>query len=193
MRAEQIAFALEKIAPTASDRDECRRHIEEVLDIVESAGRAAAHAKNTKTRMRHYSAQLKRFLKVSREHAAAGGALAMSLSMVERAVALDAAWSARWSQPSRSLKQECAVAMAYEVLTCYNPEAIVMTPGSTWDQLAVIFNGETRVRSLYRQMQNFAERYPAAKAYRRRVREPRKRGGEDPLLQQLRRAHARHG
>ena len=91
-REEQTTAALNLLNPPLVEREQCRLHVEHLLDIVGAAGKAAYHARATKRRRRDYGAALQRFYRASRNHVAAGGVLPIPLSTIERAVAFDAAW-----------------------------------------------------------------------------------------------------
>jgi hypothetical protein len=183
-REKQITTALKLLNPTLTEREQCRLHIEEVLNVVEAAGKAADHARATKERMHRYSAALRYLHQASSRHVATGGALAVPLSTIAAAVASDAAWSAHWSPPSRWVKEETATALSYELLTSWNPGVISQSAGAAWDRLAGVLCGKRG--SLYRHLRNFAARTPNVDHYRRRVRERRLVIGEDKLLQRLR-------
>ena len=126
-RTEQIDKALALLAPPLREREDCRKHVAQVLDVMKGVDRAARHAKVTKKTMRAYSAALRRLQAASKAHVAAGGSLALSLERVDRAVAFDVEWSARWRPPSRWLKHEQAVARAHELLTGWNQHDIVVS------------------------------------------------------------------
>jgi hypothetical protein len=155
-RAGQIIAALELLGPPPPRRrEDRRRHVEHVVDEMESVRRAAEHAKVTRKRMRTYSAALRKFQAASRAHAAAGGSLALSQRRVDRAVALDEEWSAHWHPPSPWLEHKTAVEWAYKLLGRWNPHDIVVSRVGTWHKLSAVLFGNRRA-NLYRHLRAFA-------------------------------------
>jgi hypothetical protein len=152
-REQQVDEALNLLDP--AERDVCRAHIEEALDIIAAVIRADEHAKVTKTSIHAYSAALQRFLLASKKHRDAGGALAISHERIERAVDLDTDWSAHWGPYPRRTGQ-VAVTLANEILVRWKPDAISVYQDGAWNRLAALLCGDPG-RNLYRQIQAFAK------------------------------------
>ncbi len=155
-RDQQMRKALELLAPSKRDLAECRAYIETVLNAMEAAARAAEHAKVTRKSMRAYSATLQRMQAVSHKHHVAGGALAIPHDQIERAAHFDKEWSAHWHPPPDTLKEQFAVALAYELLSVWNPGVISINRDGTWHELAALLYGDEQ-RNLYRQLRAFNE------------------------------------
>jgi hypothetical protein len=184
-RAEQVNAALAIIDPPAEELDSCREHVERLLDIVEGAGRAAQHAGVTKKEMAAKRAALKRLLQVG-----SGSHVAMALSPShKRQIACQIDWLDHWSPPSPSVKKEYAVAMAYELLSRWSPDAITVSATGKWNALAATLIGGLGV-NLYRQLRKFERdrrrnRSNQGSPLRAGTTDP---GSEDdPLLRRLRR------
>jgi hypothetical protein len=154
-RAQQVREALDLLDSPASERDTCRAHIKEVLDIIESVIRADENAKITRTAMLAYSDALRRMLAASKKHRDAGGALAIPHEVIERAVDFDKDWSANWGPYPRRTGQ-VAVTLARELLVRWKPAAISVYTDGAWNKLAALLCGEPG-RNLYRQIQAFAK------------------------------------
>ena len=154
-RKQQVSAALDQLAPK-HHRAECKAEIERALDMVEAAGRAVEHAKITRKSMRTYSLALRRMALASKAHAAAGGALALPRHVIENAVLLDRTWSAHWSPPSRSLKKQTAIKLAYELLSHWSSQPITTSRNRAWHELAGILLGD-RKANLFRQLRAVAE------------------------------------
>ena len=154
-RAEQIKAALTIINPATHERRSCREHLEWSLNVVDGAGRAAQHAGITQKEMRAKRAVLKRLQKVS-----SGAHVALALSPgFNNAITSEIRWLDHWSPPSPWVKQEYAVAMAYDLLSSWNPAAITVSATGKWNSLAAALIGDLDV-NLYRQIRKF-DRDPA--------------------------------
>lgn len=150
----QIDLALELLAPPQHQLAECRAHIKEVLDVMAAVAQADEHAGITKRARRQYSAALERLLETTENYALIGGALTIPLDVIKRAVDSDRKWSTHWTPPSRYGHQKCAVAMAYELLSCWRPDAISKSRHGEWHQLTVILYGNMSA-NLYRHLRTF--------------------------------------
>lgn len=149
-RAEQIKAALTIINPATHERRSCREHVEWSLDVVEGAGRAAHHAGVTKKKMRAKRAALERL-----QHVSSGANVALALSPgFNYAITSEIRWLDHWSPPSPWVKQEYAVAMAYDLLSSWNPAAITVSATGKWNSLAAALIGDPDV-NLYRQVRKF--------------------------------------
>lgn len=146
--------ALRLLAPPQHELDECRAHIEEAFEIMAAATRADKYVGVTKRAKREYSAALKRLLVATRNHVDVGGALAIPLNVIKRAVNLDKKWSAHWTPPPRWGRQKCAVALAHGLLSCWRPDAITKSHQGKWHELAAILYGDVNA-NLYRQLRAF--------------------------------------
>jgi hypothetical protein len=144
-REEQLVAALVLLP----DR---REDIEHALDIMDAATRAVAHARVTKKERRAYSASLRRLAATTRATIDAGGAVALPKSKLDHLIEFDADWSAHWSPPSRWLKQQTAVALAYDLLDGDVPLSRV----SPWHRLAGVLLGDPAA-DLFRQMRAYSE------------------------------------
>ena len=151
---QQVGLVLKLLAPPQHELAECRARIEEAFEIMAAAARADKYVGVTKRAKREYSAALKRLLVETRAYAAVGGALAIPLNVVKRAVDLDRKWSACWTPPPRWERQKYAVALAYELLSCWHPDAITRSRQGEWHQLAAILYGDVSA-NLYRQLRAF--------------------------------------
>jgi hypothetical protein len=123
-RDKQIKAALDLLAPLPDERERCRAHIEEVLDFVVSADRAAEHAV-TKKALSDYRDVLVQFRARSKRAADAGLPLAFRLDAIDRAID----WLDHWSPPPSALKQRHAVALAYELATRWGMKTLVSRKG----------------------------------------------------------------
>jgi hypothetical protein len=150
-RDKQINDALDVLAPPPDERERCRAHIEEVLDLMASADRASEHAV-TKKALSDYRGVLVRFRAGSKRSADAHVPLGFRLDAIDQAIK----WLDHWSPPPSALKQRHAVTLAYELATSWSMETLV-SPKGKWHQLAQILCGD-RDASLYRQVQTFAKR-----------------------------------
>jgi hypothetical protein len=165
-RDKQINDALDVLAPPPDERERCRAHIEEVLDLMASADRASEHAV-TKKALSDYRGVLVRFRAGSKRAADAHVPLGFRLDAIDHAIK----WLDHWSPPPSALKQRHAVALAYELATSWSMETLV-SPKGKWHQLAQILCGD-RDASLYRQVQTFAKRRQV-RSRRTKVRSRRK-------------------
>jgi hypothetical protein len=165
-RDKQINDALNVLAPPPDERERCRAHIEEVLDLMASADRASEHAV-TKKALSNYRGVLVRFRAGSKHSADAHVPLGFRLDAIDHAIK----WLDHWSPPPSALKQRHAVALAYELATSWSME-ILVSPKGKWHQLAQILCGD-RDASLYRQVQTFAKRRQV-RSRRTKVRSRRK-------------------
>jgi hypothetical protein len=165
-RDEQITEALKRLNPPAEERAQCQAHVEELFDLMASAERAAEHVRITRKMLRDQRAALRRMRSASNAYLGAGGAR----GAVERALDFDEEWLTHWSPPSRWLKQQTAVELAYELLSCWNPDGIAVSRESAWHEMATILYGD-RTADLFRQLRNFARQYALVKnsagAYRK--------------------------
>jgi hypothetical protein len=166
-RDKQINDALDVLAPPPDERERCRAHIEEVLELMASADRAAEHAV-TKKALSDYRDLLVRFRKGSKHSADAGVPLAFRLDAIDHAIE----WLDHWSPPPSALKQHHAVALAYELATSWGMKTLVSRKGK-WHQLAQILYGD-RDADLYRQVQTFAKRRQVRSRRKPQVRSHRK-------------------
>ena len=186
-RAEQIKAALTIINPATSERRRCREHVGWSLDVVEGAGRAAQHAGVTKKKMRAKRAVLKRLQKVS-----SGAHVALALSPgFNYAITSEIRWLDHWSPPSPWVKQEYAVAMAYDLLSSWNAAAITVSATGKWNSLAAALIADSDV-NLYRQIRKFdQDRRPYQPNQDTPPPAQMKDAGSkgDPLLKQLRHVH----
>jgi hypothetical protein len=149
-RDKQIEAALDMLVPLQDERERCRAHIEEVLDLMASADRAAEHGV-TKKALSDYRDVLVQFRARSKRSADAGVPLAFRLDAIDHAIK----WLDHWSPPPSALKQRHAVALAYELATRWGMKTLVSRKGK-WHQLAQILYGD-READLYRQVQTFAK------------------------------------
>jgi hypothetical protein len=119
-RDKQINDALDVLAPPPDEREPCRAHIEEVLDLMASADRASEHAV-TKKALSDYRDVLVRFRAGSKRSADAHVPLGFRLDAIDHAIK----WLDHWSPPPSALKQRHAVALAYELATSWSLETLV--------------------------------------------------------------------
>ncbi|HEY6619408.1 MAG TPA: hypothetical protein VIY68_07680 [Steroidobacteraceae bacterium] len=149
-RAEQIKAALTIINPAAHELHRCSEHVEWSLNVVEGAGRAAQHAGITQKEMRAKRAALERL-----QHVSSGTRAAIALPRhFEDAIVFQIDWLDHWSPPSPWVKQEYAVAMAYDLLSSWNPAAITVSATGKWNSLAAALIGDPDV-NLFRQLRKF--------------------------------------
>src|SRR5271170_310410 len=135
-RDKQINDALDVLAPPPDERERCRAHIEEVLELMASADRASEHAV-TKKALSDYRDVLVRFRAGSKRSADAHVPLGFRLDAIDHAIK----WLDHWSPPPSALKQRHAVALAYELATSWSLETLVSRKGK-WHQLAQILCGD---------------------------------------------------
>jgi hypothetical protein len=115
-----------------------------------------SEAKDASVKMRrNYSKALTRFLHASREHARLGGALAVPLDQLERAAEFDQEWNAHWTPPDRYAKHRAAVALAYQLVSRWQPNSVAATSRGLLDKVALLLLNEPGVRTLFRQIRNF--------------------------------------
>jgi hypothetical protein len=157
-RAHQVREALNIIDPPPADRETYRHRIECALDRIGGAERAVEHAKLTNKTRRSYSDALRRMRHATRRQLQAGGPVALSPARIERAVKSDEAWNKGWSPPSRWLKHEFAVALAYDLIS-HKPEAIAVSRNGPWHQLAAVLFGDKDI-NLFRHLRKFSQIRP---------------------------------
>jgi hypothetical protein len=144
--------------PPADELAECRRHIEHALDIMAATMRGveAIKAQRAADRSgRAYYAALERALATSKAYARAGGALAIPIASLERAVKFVAEWRVGFSQalPPGAIAERQATALAYNLLRQWDRPALKTRKGA-WHKLAAILLGD-RDADLFRQLCGF--------------------------------------
>ena len=158
-RSEQIAQALKVLIPPANKLAECRRHIEHALDIMAATmrGVAAIKAQRAADRQsgRAYYAALERVLATSKAYACVGGALAIPIAPLQRAVKFAAKWRVGFSQalPRGAIAERQATALAYNLLRQWDRPALKTRKGA-WHKLAAILLGD-RDADLFRHLCGF--------------------------------------
>jgi hypothetical protein len=153
-RTEQIEEALALLAPSPEERKARRHDVESALDFLEGVNRAVEHAKVTKKSMLRYSDALLRMQAASKAHTAAGGSLALRQDQIDRAVAVDKAWSVPWQPPSPWLNHKESEGLAHQLLSCRDG-AIAVSRDGTWHRLSTVLFGDRQI-NLYRHLRAFA-------------------------------------
>lgn len=149
-----VAEMLDLLAPPARQRAACRRDIEHALANMAATKKATEHGSTQKARDAYANA-LDHMLAASRAYLAAGGALALRLDTLQRAISFNKQWSAHWSPLPRSAAQQQAVVLAHDLLLQWGGE-IVTTKRRKWWRLAALLYGD-RTHDLWRPLQAFAK------------------------------------
>jgi hypothetical protein len=139
-REHQIDEALALLEPLVDRIKQCRAHVQEWLDYVESARKVAAVTQKDKNR---YTAALERLQTVSRTHR---GVRQLGQAAIDRMVALDkegvVGLAARTGIEDVPLKPGYFAAVgAYELLCCWDRKPRASDRGD-WHKLAKILHGD---------------------------------------------------
>jgi hypothetical protein len=184
-RNQQIDAVLELLKPQLHERDDCRKHVEEVVDHMAAVGRAAEYASIHRKDLR----SLRKDLQAIRTRIAAfnrdNGIRLMGIppTTIKRVgeqsptpptdpIASVIDWLDHWTPPSRWVKEKAAVARALQLLCQWKGYSHDRLPpvhdDSDWTKLAAMLYGDRHANSqqqagrrirarIYGHVQNFVK------------------------------------
>jgi hypothetical protein len=179
---QQIDAVLELLKPQLHERDDCRKHVEEVVDHMAAVGRAAeydsVHPKDLRSLRKDLQRIRTRIAAFSRDNGIRllgippttikrGGEQPPTPPTDPISRAID--WLDHWTPPSRWLKEKAAVARALQLLCRWKGYSHDRLPpvqdDSDWTKLAAMLYGDRHANSqqqagrrIYGHVQNFVKK-----------------------------------